>query len=120
VRGTFVCVALVAIGCASGGAGAGGAPYGPMGGLAARDSEMAFSRSRFPLKVGYREALDRFQQGAACGGPDSPESIIGRPDRRNQMHVARDRIVTYGFKFREATLLIRCRADVVEATRSLK
>ena len=35
------------------------------------------------------------------------------------MHVAGARIVTYGFRFREGTLLIRCRADVVEVARSL-
>jgi hypothetical protein len=123
VRGAFtcVCVALVALGCAGRGGSTGGVPYDPMGGgLAERGSEMAFSRARFPLRMGYREAVERFSEGAACGGSDSPESIIGRPDRRNQIHVARDRIVTYGFKFREATLLIRCRADVVEVTRSLR
>jgi hypothetical protein len=126
VRGAFacICVALVALGCAGSGGwgrGAGSAPYDPMGGgLADRGSDQAFSRARFPLRMGYRQALERFAEGAACGGPDSPESIIGRPDRRNQIHVARDRIVTYGFKFQEATLLIRCRADVVEVARSLR
>jgi hypothetical protein len=124
VRGAFVSFALGALSCASGGGsggpGSGSAPYVPLGGMAESGSEMAFSRTRFPLRMGYREAVERFAEGSSCSGPDSPESIIGRPDRRNQIHVARDRIVTYGFKFREATLLIRCRADVVEVARSLK
>jgi hypothetical protein len=108
VRGILLFIAMASLGCA-GKTGEGTyRPEGPMGGLAERGSEMAFSRTRFPLRLGYREALQRFQ------------SIIGRPDRRNQIHVARDRIVTYGFQFREATLLIRCRADVVEVARTVE
>jgi hypothetical protein len=88
--------------------------------VAAADGTPApVSRTRFPLRIGYREAVARFQTGSGCGGADSPETIIGWPDRRNQMHVAGARIVTYGFRFREGTLLIRCRADVVEVARSL-
>jgi hypothetical protein len=77
------------------------------------------SRARFPLRVSYSEAAERFHTGAHCSGADSPESVIGWPDRRNQMHVAGARVVTYGFRFREGTLLIRCRADVVEVARTL-
>jgi hypothetical protein len=119
VRGFFAIVAVVSLGCASA-KGGGYQPEGPIGGLALSGSEQAFSRTRFPLRMSYREALVRFQEGASCGGGDSPESLIGRPDRRNQMQLAQDRIVTYGFRFREATLLIRCRADVVEAARSMQ
>ena len=78
----------------------------------------------FPDPLSPEDGLSRgageLSARVRCDGPDSPESIIGRPDRRNQIHVAQDRIVTYGFRFREATLLIRCRADVVEVARSLK
>jgi hypothetical protein len=117
---TFALVTVAWLGCANPGSSGGYRPEGPLGGLAPKGSDLAFSRTRFPLKVQYEEAVARFREGSRCGGPDSPESIIGRPDRRNQMHVARDRIVTYGFRFREATLLIRCRADVVEVARTMQ
>ena len=124
MRGIFVFVALgLVVGCASTGEGqsVGSDAYDPRpGGMAPQGSDLSFSRARFPLRIGYRQAIARFREGASCGGGDSPESIIGRPDRRNQINVAQDRIVTYGFRFREGTLLIRCRADVVEAARPLK
>ena len=121
VRGILALFAVASLSCAnSDGAGSGYRPPGPIGGLAPRGSEQAFSRTRFPLRMDYREAVSRFREGSRCGGADSPESLIGRPDRRNQIHVAQERIVTYGFRFREATLLIRCRADVVETARSMQ
>lgn len=70
--------------------------------------------------IGYREALGHYSKGARCNGSDAPETVIGEPDQRNQVQVARDRIVTYGFRFRGATLLIRCRGNVVETARLLK
>jgi hypothetical protein len=71
-------------------------------------------------KIGYPEALGRYSKGARCNGSDAPETVIGEPDQRNQVQVARDRIVTYGFRFRGATLFIRCRGNLVETARLLK
>jgi hypothetical protein len=72
------------------------------------------------LRLGLAEAEARYHKGARCGGEDAPDAVIGAPDRRNEMQVARDRVVTYGFRFPAGTLLIRCRADHVEVTRALR
>jgi hypothetical protein len=118
VRAIYLFVAMGLFACASTGASPDPvARKHPVDGEGAVQTRV--SRVRFPLRMGYREAVERFHKGAECGGSDSPEAMIGWPDRRNQMHVAGARIVTYGFRFREGTLLIRCRADVVEAARSL-
>jgi hypothetical protein len=118
VRGIFLFVAFGVLACASA-TGVAPDPAISKNSLEDQGAQTRVSRARFPLRMKYREAVERFQKGTQCGGADSPETLIGWPDRRNQMQVAGARIVTYGFRFREGTLLIRCRADVVEVTRSL-
>jgi len=86
----------------------------------AAEGEPEIVRTGKVYNIGYREALGRYSKGAPCNGSDAPETIIGKPDQRNQVEVARDRIVTYGFRFPGATLLIRCRGNVVETARLLK
>ena len=71
-------------------------------------------------KLAYAEANQRYQKGERCGGGDAPDQVLGTPDQRNEMQMGRDKVVTYGFRFPEGTLLIRCRADHVEVTRTLK
>jgi hypothetical protein len=66
------------------------------------------------------DAQARYAKGARCSGEDAPESIIGKPDQHNEMQVGRAKVVTYGFRFKEGTLMIRCRADHVETTRTMK
>ncbi len=114
---TLTTISLTTIGCASNAEAP--ARESRASEAAAEGAPVKVSRKRFPLRMGYSEAAERFSTGARCGGADSPESVIGWPDRRNQMHVAGARVVTYGFRFREGTLLIRCRADVVEVARKL-
>jgi hypothetical protein len=71
-------------------------------------------------KLAHADALARYGRGASCGGADAPETQIGKPDQKNEMQVGRDRVVTYGFRFPEGTLMIRCRADYVEVAHTLK
>lgn len=77
-------------------------------------------RSGKSFKLGFAEAQTRYAKGARCGGDDAPETIVGAPDQRNEMQVAKAKVVTYGFRFAEGTLMIRCRADHVELVRVLK
>jgi hypothetical protein len=72
------------------------------------------------FKLSFADASARYGKGARCGGDDAPEAVIGPPDQRNEMQQAKDRLITYGFRFHEGTLLIRCRADRVEVLRTLK
>jgi hypothetical protein len=72
------------------------------------------------LNLGYADASARYSKGARCGGGDAPDKVIGPPDQRNEMQQGKDRLVTYGYRFREGTLLIRCRADRVEVQRTLR
>jgi hypothetical protein len=72
------------------------------------------------FKLSYSDASSRYNKGARCGGDDAPEAVIGPPDQRNEMQQAKAKLVTYGYRFREGTLLIRCRADHVEVQRTLK
>jgi hypothetical protein len=72
------------------------------------------------FKIGSGEALAHYPKGASCSGADAPETVIGKPNQRNQTQVARQRIIVYGFRFNQATLLIRCRGEVVETARLLK
>jgi hypothetical protein len=71
-------------------------------------------------KLTHAAATARYAKGERCGGGDAPESQIGEPDQRNEMQIGRERVITYGFRFPEGMLLIRCRADHVETTRTLK
>jgi hypothetical protein len=94
---------------ASPAAAASGAEYEP---------EIVRAPKRF--KIGSSEALARYPKGAPCSESDAPERVIGKPNQRNQTYVARQRVVVYGFRFTQATLLIRCRDEVVETARLLK
>jgi hypothetical protein len=71
-------------------------------------------------KLTYQDASARYGKGARCAGEDAPETVIGTPDQRNEMQQAHDKLVTYGYRFPQGTLLIRCRADHVEVQRTLK
>jgi hypothetical protein len=102
----------------SAGANSEDAMSGGGGGGPEHDPEVVRTGKSF--KVGYSEATSRFRKGAPCGGGSSPEAVLGPPDQRNQMQQGKDTVVTYGFRFREGTLLIRCRGDHVEVQRTLK
>jgi hypothetical protein len=70
--------------------------------------------------ISWQAAQARYGKGNKCFGPDAPDAVIGPPDQKNEMMQGRAKVVTYGFRFREGTLMIRCRADHVETTRVLK
>jgi hypothetical protein len=72
------------------------------------------------FKLDYGSAVSRYGKGARCGGGDAPETVLGAPDQRNEMQQGKVKLITYGFRYREGTLLIRCRADKVEVARTLK
>ena len=72
------------------------------------------------FRISWADAQARYGKGARCGGADAPDQVIGEPDQHNSMQVAHDQIETWGFRFREGTLMIRCRRDHVEALRTLK
>jgi hypothetical protein len=90
------------------------------GGESQPEHDPEIVRSGKSLKLGYADAAARYGKGARCSGADAPEAVIGPPDQRNQMQQAKTLLVTYGYRFREGTLLIRCRADKVELQRTLK
>jgi hypothetical protein len=77
-------------------------------------------RSGKSFKLSHAEASARYAKGERCGGADAPEQVLGPPDQKNEMQMGRDKVVTYGFRYPDGTLLIRCRADHVEVTRTLK
>ncbi|HEY2746305.1 MAG TPA: hypothetical protein VGL86_16840 [Polyangia bacterium] len=131
--------ALVAAGCATSSSGGGGAhhaehvapaPAAPAGADAEavggggeasgpeHQPEVVHSGKSFHL--GYAEASTRYRKGERCGGADAPDQVLGQPDQHNEMQIGRDHVVTYGFRFPEGRLLIRCRADHVEVLRALK
>jgi hypothetical protein len=71
-------------------------------------------------KLTYEAARERYDgKGRKCGGDDSPEEAIGEPDQRNEMQVGRDHVVTYGFRFKDGTLMIRCKNDHVETVKTI-
>lgn len=133
-------LSLVAAGCATSSGGGGGGGHHPehvapapaaaagdgeaMGGGGGEASgpehqpEVVHSGKSFHL--GYDEASARYHKGERCGGDAAPDQVLGQPDQRNEMQMGRDHVVTYGFRFPQGTLLIRCRADHVEVTRTLK
>jgi hypothetical protein len=84
------------------------------------DFEPEIVRAPRRFKMGSGEALARYPRGARCAGSDAPETVIGKPNQRNQTEVRRQRIIVYGFRFDQATLLIRCRGEVVETARLLR
>ena len=129
--------ALLAVGCASGGGGgghhaehvapapapAGGGDGEAMGGggeASGPEHQPEVVHSGKSWNLSFADATRRYQKGERCGGGDAPDQVLGAPDQHNEMQVGRDKVVTYGFRFPEGTLLIRCRADHVEVTRTLK
>jgi len=99
-------------------AAAGEEAVGSGGGALANEPEVVHERNRF--RLAFAAAVDRYPKGARCGGPDMPETVLGKPDQKNEMQVAHDHVVTYGFRFPEGTLMIRCRGEHVEVRRTLK
>ena len=97
---------------------AGGEAVGGGGGDLGNQPEVVHSGKQF--KLSWSAARDRYDKGNRCSGEDAPESVLGQPDQRNEMQQGRQKLVTYGYRFPEGTLLIRCRADHVELTRTLK
>lgn len=77
-------------------------------------------RSGNSYRVSWSDAQAHYAKGARCAGDDAPETVIGKPDQHNEMQVGRAKVVTYGYRFKEGTLMIRCRADHVETTRTMK
>lgn len=136
MRASLVVVVIGLVGCAGAqhhgehvapaaatpaGEGGGGESMGGGGGEASgpeHEPEVVHSGKSFRLS--WADAQARYGKGARCGGEDAPEQVIGPPDQHNEMQVAHDKVVTYGFRFREGTLMIRCRGDHVEALRTLK
>lgn len=137
MRIVMIGFSLVAWGCASSGggghhaehvapapaaqAGADAEAVGGGGGEASgpeHQPEVVHSGKSF--RLGWAEAAARYRKGERCGGADAPDQVLGAPDQHNEMQMGRDHVVTYGFRFPEGTLLIRCRADHVEVTRTLK
>jgi len=131
---SLACVAVLAVGCASQSAGprheaavnpaATANSDDAMGSAAPGEGQPEGNpeivHTGRSLKLGYPEASARYNKGARCGGPDAPENVLGPPDQRNAMQQGRTQLVTYGYRFREGTLLIRCRAEHVEMQRTLK
>jgi hypothetical protein len=96
----------------------GGEAVGAGGGGPEHVPEVVRAGKTFQLDYGAASA--RYSKGARCGGGDAPETVIGPPDQRNEMQQGHTRLVTYGYRFPQGTLLIRCRADHVEVQRTLK
>jgi hypothetical protein len=95
------------------GGGGGGEASGP-------ETQPEVVHSGKSFKLDYDAAQARYHKGERCGGPDSPDQVLGTPDQHNEMQVGRDKVVTFGFRYPQGTLLIRCKADHVEVTRTLK
>jgi hypothetical protein len=128
--------AIVAAGCAGGGgggrhaehvapapaaqAGADAEAVGGGGEASGPEHQPEVVHSGKSFKLGYAEATQRYGKGERCGGADAPDQVLGAPDQRNEMQMGRDHVVTFGFRFPQGTLLIRCRADHVEVARTLK
>jgi hypothetical protein len=95
------------------GAGGGGEASGP-------EHQPEVVQQGKAYSISWQAAQARYNKGNKCYGPDAPDAVIGPPDQKNEMTQGRTKVVTYGFRFREGTLMIRCRADHVETTRVLK
>jgi hypothetical protein len=131
MRVSFPLLALGLYGCA-GAAGPSGGPQhvappstsGPVEGEAVGSGEGSPEHEPEVVQTGrsyglsFDAARGRYQKkGTRCGGADAPDAVIGKPDRKNEMQQGREKVVTYGFRFHQATLVIRCRNDHVETTR---
>src|SRR5689334_20619524 len=133
-RTGFLSTLLVGIACASSSGGGGSqpvheapAPSASEGGGEAVSSggggeehqpEMVHTGKK--LNLSWSDAQDRYsKKGNKCSGSDAPDQAIGTPDQKNEMTQGHDKIVTYGFRYKEGTLIIRCRNDHVDSTRVL-
>jgi len=132
--------AFVAAGCASSGGGGGGGGHhaehvapapsqtagadgesmGGGGEASGPEHQPEVVHSGKTWKLGWDEAQARYRKGERCGGDDAPDQVLGQPDQHNEMQMGRDKVATWGFRFPQGTLLIRCRADHVELTRTMK
>src|SRR5262249_47422409 len=73
------------------------------------------------LALSLDAARERYEKkGTKCGGAEAPDQGIGKPDQRNEMQVGRSKMVVFGFRYAEGTLIIRCKNDHVESTKALK
>ncbi len=140
LRTLVIALAVGAGACASGGSGGGGGHHtehvappsvpataegeamggGGEGEASGPEHAPEIVHSGKAWKLSYAEATQRYAKGERCGGADAPDQVLGPPDQRNEMQMGRDKVVTFGFRFPQGTLLIRCRADHVEVTRTLK
>ena len=134
-RNVFLSTLLVGLGCASSGGGgskpvheapAPAAPAGEGGEAVSASSgggeehqpEVVHTGKK--LNLSWADAQDRYsKKGNKCSGGDAPEQAIGAPDQKNEMTQGHDKIVVYGFHYKEGTLIIRCRNDHVDNTRVL-
>jgi hypothetical protein len=126
-RRWIAALGLCLLGCATGGQSehvapptSSGSGSGGGGEASSAEREPQIVKSGKSFKLGFAEAAAHYRKGQSCAGADAPEVMIGTPDQKNVMQIGRDRVVTYGFRFEEGTLMVRCRADHVEATRELK
>src|SRR4051794_6245268 len=83
--------------------GAGGSADEAMGGGGGGqpDHDPEIVRTGKSFKLDYGAALSRYSKGSSCAGSSSPESVLGAPDQRNEMQMGRDKLVTYGFRYKE-------------------
>src|SRR5262245_35170533 len=122
-RMVFLGALVIGIGCASGSGGSqpvheapapktpagegGGEAVAAGGGGEEHQPEMVHTGKK--LSLSWSDAQDRYaKKGNKCSGSDAPEQAIGAPDQKNEMQQGHDHIVTYGFRYKEGTLIIRC------------
>src|SRR5579884_127113 len=102
----------------SGASAEGGEAVGSSGGSDEHQPEIVHTGKK--LNLSWSDAQDRYsKKGSKCGGSDAPDQTIGAPDQRNEMQMGRDKVVTYGFHFKEGTLAITCRNEHVDHIRVL-
>jgi hypothetical protein len=90
------------------------------GGSSADDHQPEIVHTGNRLALSWADAQDRYaKKGNKCSGDDAPDRTIGAPSQKNEMQQGHDHVVTFGFRYKEGTLIIRCRNDHVESTRVL-
>ncbi|HJZ88547.1 MAG TPA: hypothetical protein VKN99_25415 [Polyangia bacterium] len=95
-----------------------GEGVGTSSGTPEHDPEVVHTGKSFNLA--FQAAHDHYERkGSKCAGADAPDNVIGKPDQRNETQIGHDKLVTYGYRFKEGTLVIRCRNDHVELTKIL-
>jgi hypothetical protein len=136
MKARFAFLSALVIGCASGSGGSkpvheapapptpagetGGEAVSAGGGGGGEEHQPEMVHTGKKLNLSWSDAQDRYaKKGNKCSGTDAPEQAIGAPDQKNEMQQGHDHIVTYGFRYKEGTLIIRCRNDHVDSTRVL-